>query len=103
MVLDKVAQVAVMPVADEMRDEEVMACVVPMAGTVPTPEFAREIQDWCLEKIAYYKAPGWLYFLDALPVTGTQKVQKQEIFPKDTDPRAADGVHDLRGTKKRRR
>lgn len=101
--MDKVAQVAVMPVPDEMRDEEVMACVVPMAGTAPTPDFAREIQDWCLEKIAYYKAPGWLYFLDALPVTGTQKVQKQEIFPKDTDPRAADGVHDLRGTKKRRR
>ena len=61
------------------------------------------MQDWCLEGIACSEAPSWLYFLDALPVTGTQKVQKQEIFPKDTDPREAAGVLDLRDTKKRRR
>ncbi len=101
--MPEVKQVAVMPVSDALRDEEVMACVVPMDGIAASAGLARQVQDWCLEKIAYYKAPGWLYFLDALPVTGTQKVQKQEIFPKDTDPRQAPGVHDLRDTKKRRR
>ena len=99
---DAVAQVAVLAVPDEIREEEVMACVVPMAGVAPDRELAERLLAWCLERLAYFKAPGWILFLDALPTTGTQKVQKTKIFPPGEDPRRRPGAIDLRERKKRR-
>jgi crotonobetaine/carnitine-CoA ligase len=99
---DKVAQIAVLAVADELREEEVMACIVPMPGHAAGPALADELFAWAYEKLAYYKAPGWILFLDKLPTTSTQKVQKTQIFPKGEDPRARPGVIDLRPRKKRR-
>jgi crotonobetaine/carnitine-CoA ligase len=51
--------------------------------------------------VAYYKAPGWVLFVDSLPTTGTQKVQKAQIFPPGTDARREPGAIDLRALKKR--
>ena len=98
---EAVAQVAVLAVPDEVREEEVMACVVPLAGSADRT-LAEGLQAWCLARLAYYKAPGWVLFVDALPTTGTQKVQKGQIFPRGEDPRRRPGAHDLRGSKKRR-
>jgi crotonobetaine/carnitine-CoA ligase len=98
---EAVAQVAVLAVPDEIREEEVMACVVPMPGAVAGPALAERLADHCLERLAYFKAPGWVLFVDRLPTTGTQKVQKTQIFPKGEDPRARPGAVDLRGRKKR--
>jgi crotonobetaine/carnitine-CoA ligase len=100
---DAVAQVAVLAVPDEVREEEVMACVVPMPRVVADRALADALQAWALERLAYFKAPGWVLFLDRLPTTGTQKVQKTQIFPKGEDPRDRAGVHDLRTGKRRRR
>ena len=47
--------------------------------------------DWCLERLAYFKAPGWVLFVESLPTTGTQKVQKTQIFPRGEDPAPAAG------------
>jgi crotonobetaine/carnitine-CoA ligase len=99
---DAVAQVAVIAVRDELREEEVMACVVPMPGATPDAALAARLTDWCLDKLAYFKAPGWVLFLDRLPTTGTQKVQKTQIFPPGEDPRTRAGCIDLRERKKRR-
>src|SRR5712671_7556113 len=98
---EAVAQVAVLAVPDELREEEVMACVVPMPGVVPGPGLAERLADHCLERLAYFKAPGWVLFVERLPTTGTQKVQKAQIFPRGEDPRALAGALDLRGRKKR--
>ncbi len=100
---DAVAQVAVLAVPDELREEEVMACVVAMPGVAGSRDLAERLTDWCLQKLAYFKAPGWVLFLDTLPTTGTQKVQKTEIFPRGEDPRGQAGVIDVRDRKKRRR
>ena len=100
---EAVAQVAVLAVPDELREEEVMACVVPMPGVVGDAALAGRLVDWCLDKLAYFKAPGWVLFLDRLPTTGTQKVQKTHIFPRGEDPRARAGCIDLRERKKKRR
>lgn len=100
---EAVAQVAVLAVPDALREEEVMACVVPMPGVVGDAALAGRLVDWCLEKLAYFKAPGWVLFLDRLPTTGTQKVQKTQIFPRGEDPRARAGCIDLRERKKKRR
>jgi crotonobetaine/carnitine-CoA ligase len=98
-----VAQVAVIAVPDELREEEVMACVVPMPGVVADAVLAARLVDWCLDKLAYFKAPGWVLFLDRLPTTGTQKVQKTQIVPRGEDPRTRAGCIDLRERKKKRR
>ena len=99
---DAVAQVAVLAVPDEIREEEVMACVVPMAGATADAALGEALAEWCLAKLAYFKAPGWILFVERLPTTGTQKVQKTEIFPRGEDPRRRPGALDLRDRKKRR-
>ena len=99
----EVAQAAVLPVADGLREEEVLACVVLMPSCPRNTEKARALFDWCFYRIAYFKAPGWLLFVDALPTTGTQKVQKHQLFAGGEDPREREGIHDFRGLKKRNR
>jgi crotonobetaine/carnitine-CoA ligase len=99
---DAVAQVAVLAVPDEVREEEVMACVVPMPGVMADHALARRLQEWTLARLAYFKAPGWVLFLDRLPTTGTQKVQKAQIFAKGEDPRRHPAALDLRDGKQRR-
>lgn len=100
---DRVAQVAVIAAPDEVREEEVMACLVTMPGAEAGDDLADELMDLCLEKLAYYKAPGWWLFVEALPTTGTQKVQKTQIFPAGEDPREQAGIIDRRGRKKRQK
>ena len=97
---DNVAQVAVLAIADEMRDEEVLACVV-VARCSADAALARRLFDLCYGQLAYYKAPGWVVFVDALPVTGTQKVLKHMIFGEGQDPRTLPDAHDFRALKKR--
>jgi crotonobetaine/carnitine-CoA ligase len=96
-----VAQVAVLPVPDDLREEEVLACVVPMPGVAAGPALAEALFEQCNARLAYFKAPGWLLFLDGLPTTGTQKVQKTQIFAAGEDPRGRTGIVDLRGRKRR--
>jgi crotonobetaine/carnitine-CoA ligase len=98
---EEVAQVAVLAVPDEVREEEVMACVVPRPGVTPGRELGERLQIWCLGRLAYFKAPGWVLFVDRLPTTGTQKIQKTQIFPKNEDPRRQPGALDLRDRKRR--
>jgi len=100
---DRVAQVAVLAIADPIRDEEVYACVVPRADVGPSSELADELFAHCNDRMAYYKPPGWLLFVDDLPTTGTQKIMKHALFGQDVDPTTLDGVHDFRDRKKRQR
>ena len=95
-----VHQVAVMPVKDELREEEVLACVV-LRNATPGKETAQTLVQYCLERIAYYKAPGWIHFVADIPTTGTQKIQKHNIYPKGTDPRSNGEVLDMRPLKRR--
>jgi crotonobetaine/carnitine-CoA ligase len=95
-----VRQAAVMAVKDELRDEEVLACVV-LNHPRPPLEAAEVLFRHCHQRLAYYKAPGWIHIVDSLPTTGTQKIQKHTIYPGGMDPRAAPGIVDLRALKKR--
>lgn len=71
----KAAAVAAVP--DALRGDEVFACLV-LDGD-RTRQRARDIVAWCLERVAYYKAPGYIAFVDALPLTSTQKIQRGEL------------------------
>lgn len=98
---DLVKAVAVIAVADEVREEEVLAAVVLHDMSLATRETAEFLFGHCNAELAYFKAPGWLHFVESLPTTGTQKIQKHSLYPAGTDPRAMPGIFDLRSMKRR--
>jgi acyl-CoA synthetase (AMP-forming)/AMP-acid ligase II len=96
-----VEHVAVLAVRDEVREEEVLACVVLKDKTADAAMVGKVLFEHCNANLAYYKAPGWLYVTDTIPTTATQKVQKHQIFKLGLDPRTLPGMQDLRELKKR--
>lgn len=76
----RVKAAAVAAVPDAVRGDEVLACIVSDAVADDSRhEAAADIVDWCLARLAYYKAPGYVAFVDALPLTTSQKVQRGEL------------------------
>jgi crotonobetaine/carnitine-CoA ligase len=73
--------------------------VVPAAGVPHGEETARALVLHCLSELAYYKAPGWVVFRTELPVTATNKLQKNRIFAPGSNMLA--DAHDMRALKKR--
>jgi acyl-CoA synthetase (AMP-forming)/AMP-acid ligase II len=76
----KAAAVAAVP--DAVRGDEVLACIVSEsvgADAEARRAAASDIVAWCLNRLAYYKAPGYVAFVDALPLTASQKVQRGEL------------------------
>lgn len=96
----KVKQVAVLAVPDEIREEEVMACVITKSSEDANRSLASELFEYCSIQLAYFKTPGWILFVDKFATTSTQKVQKGKIFPAGVDPRKLAGAIDMRTLKK---
>jgi fatty-acyl-CoA synthase len=69
----KVADVYVIGIPDEKLGETVLAWVQLKQGEEATEE---EIRDFCRGKIAYFKVPQYVRFVDGFPQTVTKKVQK---------------------------
>ena len=86
---------------DEIREEDVMACIVLQGGYLGSEEIALEIFEWSKEYLAYFKLPAWILFLDNLPIGTSQKVQKVNLFPKGLDPRKEPNIIDMRSKKKK--
>ena len=72
--LVKTAAIAAVP--DALRGDEVFACLIPHAPVADPAAAAAEIAAWCLGRLAYYKAPGYVRFVDAVPLTSTNKIQR---------------------------
>ena len=100
--IEFVSKIACIAVKDDIREEEVMACVVLEEDKKKSKEVAEIIFNHALEKMAYFKAPGYILFMDDLPVTGTQKVVKHKIFQPEIDPRNLTGVFNFTHLKKRK-
>jgi len=56
-----------------------LAYVVARAGVDATPELAAELQQFARTRLAEYKRPRWVEFVDALPTTATGKVQRFKL------------------------
>lgn len=76
-----VKAVAVTPVADALRGEEVFAFIVraETAGGDAPESLAEDLVREAAERLAYHKLPGYIVFVDALPLGSTQKLQRGEI------------------------
>ncbi len=99
-----IAGVAVAAVSDAVRGDEVFACVVPRDATLGPAQrsaFAADIVAFCREHLAYYKAPGYVACVDALPLTSTQKIQRGALKTMVADLADAPATVDTRHLKKR--
>ena len=96
-----VGNAAVTAVADELRGDEVFACIVPRGKVTDPASLAHELSAHCRQRLAYYKAPGYIAFCTALPLTRTEKLQRSEL--RDLARRLLEegSCIDLRGLKRR--
>lgn len=74
-----VDEVAVTAAYDEVRGDEVLACIVASPGAPRDAAAAERIVHWMLERAAYYKAPGWIAFVPGVPTTATQKIDRAGV------------------------
>lgn len=74
-----IVQVAVIGVPHERHGEEVCAVVSVRPGAVPGAELAGEIVAWSRQKLAAYKYPRVVEFVDGFPLGPSGKVLKREL------------------------
>ncbi|XP_016355391.1 medium-chain acyl-CoA ligase ACSF2, mitochondrial [Sinocyclocheilus anshuiensis] len=72
----KIQEAQVVGVKDERMGEEVCACIRIKTGQECTAE---EIKAYCKGKIAYYKVPRYITFVQGYPLTVTGKIQKHKL------------------------
>ena len=97
-----VFSVACLAIPDEVREEEILACIVLTDKNYKSYESAHNIFKHVYNKLAYFKAPGWILFVKTLPTTGTQKILKHKIFPNNENPTKKPGMFDFRKLKLRK-
>jgi long-chain acyl-CoA synthetase len=72
----KILEACTIGVPDEYRGETVKAFVVTQPGETLT---ADEITDWCRERLAAYKVPKQIEFMDELPKSAVGKTLRKEL------------------------
>jgi fatty-acyl-CoA synthase len=72
----KIADVAIVGLPDRRTGEAVLAWIRLKAGVTATKQ---EIREFCEGKIAHFKIPQYIRFVDSFPMTVTGKIQKFRI------------------------
>ncbi|MGF6527262.1 AMP-binding protein [Variovorax sp. PvP013] len=72
----QVQDVQVVGLPDARYGEELCAWIIPRPGQTPTED---GIRAFCAGRIAHYKVPRYIQFVDAFPMTVTGKIQKFRI------------------------
>ncbi len=71
-----VAQAIVVPAPDDIKGQIPIAFIVPRRGAAPT---AAQIKEYALEHGPAYAHPRFIEFLESLPVSGTQKIDRTTL------------------------
>jgi acyl-coenzyme A synthetase/AMP-(fatty) acid ligase len=100
-----VAASAVAATPDPVRGDEVLACIVlrKVPGLPSEDRIAISIVKHALLRLAYFKAPGYVAFVDALPLTVSQKIQRGELRELARTMPGKPNCWDLRELKRRRK
>jgi fatty-acyl-CoA synthase len=85
----KVADVHVVGLPDAKLGETVLAWIQLKTGEQATVE---EIRDFCKGKIAYFKVPQFVRFVDSFPMTVSKKVQKFLIREQEIRERGLEAI-----------
>jgi long-chain acyl-CoA synthetase len=76
---ESVRDVATIGVPDPEWGESVLAVVQLQPGVEPSPALAQELLDFTRERLAHYKCPRAVDFVDALPREDTGKIFKRKL------------------------
>lgn len=98
-----VGNCAVTAVPDPLRGDEVFAFVVAAAGSATNEAAAQRLVEHCLKRLSYFKVPAYVAFLDHLPLTASQKVNRKDLRGAACTRLADATCFDLRRYKKRER
>ncbi len=79
MELPYVLECGVSAAPDEVRGQVVKASIVLVAGTEPTEELKKEIQNYVKSRTAPYKYPRIVVFKDSLPKTTSGKIIRKQL------------------------
>jgi carnitine-CoA ligase len=71
-----IQEAAVVGVPSELTDEDIAAFVVPRPGQKPDAE---QMVAWCRTRLASFKAPRYVWMVESLPKTETQRVEKHRL------------------------
>ncbi len=91
------------PVADDIRGEEVMAIIVLSKNVDDREGLARTLFDQCFAELAYYKAPAYISFVDEIIVTASQKVKRPQAKKQAADLFGRGDFYDFGKLKSRKR
>jgi fatty-acyl-CoA synthase len=72
----RISDIQVYGVPDRKYGEQVMAAIVVKKGVTLTEE---EVKEFCRGKIANYKVPKYVKFVDSYPMTASGKIQKFKL------------------------
>jgi len=71
-----VVRSAAIPVPSELGEDEILVAIVAKPGASVS---ATEIAAWCQARLAAIKVPRYVVFVDSLPTTATERVQKFQL------------------------
>jgi long-chain acyl-CoA synthetase len=74
-----VGDVGVVGQPDDEWGEIVVAAVEPQTGIEPTDALGSELVEWCRDRIAHYKCPRRVVFVEALPRHDNGKLYKHQL------------------------
>jgi carnitine-CoA ligase len=81
----QVLEVAAIAVSSELSEDEVMVYIVPKPGEHLKHE---EIIRFCNDNMAYFMVPRFIEFIDALPKTASEKIEKYKLKAQAEERRA---------------
>jgi crotonobetaine/carnitine-CoA ligase len=76
----KILSAAVIPVPDESRGEEVKAYIAPAPGETSESIPPEAVIAFCLERIAEFKVPRYIEYVDEFQRTASGKIQKHALI-----------------------
>lgn len=76
---EDVMECAVIGVPDPENLIKPMACVVLNDPAAASPEMEKKIKEYVKTRLAHYKYPRWITFMDELPKTATGKIKRFEL------------------------
>lgn len=83
----EIVEAAAIPVPDELRGEEVKACITLRPGLTPDDVPPERVIAFCRERLARFKLPRYIAYLPELPKTPSGKIAKQVLRSVQADLR----------------
>lgn len=91
----RIAEAAVVPVPDLVRGEEVKAYILLAGSETPESVTPEEIVAFCLERIAKFKVPRYIEYIEEFPRSASGKIQKNILVGQKAN--LAEGCYDRFG------